>query len=86
MTEIKDRIEELNKALQQEIANLQTLEGIKSEATNKIISIRGGIAELSRIQEVFDKVQKEFDEELDEKTEEEELIGGEDEESRDESE
>lgn len=80
MTEIKERIEELNKALQQEITNLQTLEGIKSEATNKIISIRGGIAELSRIQEVFDKVQKEFDEAV---ADEE---GEDDEESRDEGE
>ena len=62
MTEIKDRIEELNKALKQEISNLQKLEEITNETKSKILSIRGGIAELTRIQRVFDKVQKEFDE------------------------
>ena len=61
MTEIKQRIQELQTSLQLEIANLQNLEAIKTETTNKIISIRGGIAELTRIQEIFDKIQKELD-------------------------
>ena len=71
MTEIKDRIEELNKALKQEISNLQKLEEITNETKSKIVSIRGGVAELSRIQGIFDKVQKEFDEAPDKESDEE---------------
>ena len=75
MTEIKERIQELNNALQLETDNLQRLEGIINETKNKIISIRGGIAELGRMQVIFDKIQKQLDEE-----------GEDDEEIRDESE
>lgn len=55
MTEIKERIQELNKALQLEIDNLLKLEEIAKEMKNKIISIRGGIAELSRMQNMLNK-------------------------------
>ena len=70
MTEIKDRIEELNKALKQEISNLQKLEEITNETKSKIVSIRGGVAELTRIQNIFDKVQKELDEEPEKESDE----------------
>ena len=70
MTEIKERIEELNKALQQEIVNLQKLEEITNETKSKIVSIRGGVAELTRIQNIFDKVQKELDEEPEKESDE----------------
>lgn len=63
MTEIKERIEELNKALIQETKNLQKVEEIITASKNKIIFIRGGIVELNRIQSILDKVQKEVDQE-----------------------
>ena len=55
MTEIKERIQELNKTLQEEMNILQKIEGIINETKNKIIAIRGGIAELIRIQNIMNK-------------------------------
>lgn len=72
MTELKDRITELQNALQLEINNLQNLEAIKTETTNKIISIRGGIAELKRMDEMFTKIQKELETEPEEGEDDEE--------------
>ena len=59
---IEERIKILENALQQETDNLQQLEKVKSDIANKIISIRGGIAELK----LLDKVMKEQDEKPDE--------------------
>lgn len=55
MTKIKERIKILEISLQNEINNLQQLEKIKSDTTNKTISIRGGIAELKLLEEVMNE-------------------------------